>query len=155
MTIVMVDLEGTLSNHDHRLAVLQATMADDPRDREAWKTYYKGLPDDEPRHPVMMLVREWLREGFDVIVYSTRFINKYNHEEEFLRGHELWEGVRLLQRRADQTRITGPALVRQWVQEFEPAVVIDDRDDVREGLRGLVEGMVILAPEDIDDPDLH
>ena len=149
MTFVMVDLEGTLSDHRERLAVLQRTTTQNPRDREAWKTYYKGLPDDEPRHNVMKLVREWVREGFDVLIYSTRFINKYQNEEEWLRGHELWEGTHLLQRRKDQTRIPGPDLVRQWVLEFEPAVVIDDREEVRDKLRGLVPGMVVFSPEDV------
>ena len=145
---VMVDLEGTLSDHTRRLAVLQASTEADPRDREAWKTYYKGLPNDEARHHIMLLVREWIKEGIRPLVYSTRFINKYNHEEEWLRGHELWEHVDLLQRQPTETRIKGPDLVAQWVKEFQPTVLIDDREEVRERCIGLVPGMIIGGPED-------
>lgn len=151
MTIVMVDLEGTLSDNTRRLATLKHTTTVDPRDREAWKKYYKGLPDDPARHSVVMIVREWIREGFNVIVYSTRFINKYEHEKEWLKGHELWEHVELLQRRSDQTRIEGPDLVGQWVKEFEPTVLIDDREEVRMIARGL--GVSAYSPEDFDGPE--
>lgn len=151
--IVMVDLEGTLSDHTDRLAVLQASTATNPRDRTAWKIYYKGLPDDEPRHEIMFLVRDWIREGIRPLVYSTRFINKYNHEEEWLRGHELWEHVDLIQRLPSQTREPGPHLVEQWVREFKPEIIIDDRPEVRERLQGIIPGLMVLSPEDFQPPE--
>ena len=153
MTTVMVDLEGTLSDHSDRLATLRRETAIDSRDRNAWKKYYKGLPDDEPRHSIMLMVREWIREGIRPLVYSTRFINKYNHEEEWLRGHELWEHVDLIQRLPDQTRIAGPELVQQWVRQFTPEIVIDDREEVRDRLRGIIPGIIVYAPEDFDGPE--
>ena len=149
---IMVDLEGTLSDHQDRLRVLQAATEADPRDREAWKIYYKGLPDDEPRHAVMLTVRDWIREGLRPLIYSTRFINKYNHEEEWLRGYELWEHVDLIQRLPTETRIKGPDLVVQWVKTFRPEVIIDDREEVRDKCRGLVPGMVIYGPDDFREP---
>lgn len=150
---IMVDLEGTLSDHTDRLAVLQASTAADPRNREAWKIYYKGLIDDEPRHQIMIMVREWIREGIRPLIYSTRFINKYNHEEEWLRGHELWEHVDLIQRLPTQTREPGPHLVQEWVQRYQPEIIIDDREEVRDRLRGLVKGMVVYGPDDFGPPE--
>ena len=153
MTSVMVDLEGTLSDHTDRLATLQRETADDPRDRGAWKKYYMGLLEDEPRHQIMIMVREWIREGVRPLIYSTRFTNKYRHEEAWLRGHELWEHIDLLQRDPTQTRTPGPDLVAEWVQEFKPEIVIDDREEVRERLRGLVPGLVIYGPHDFGPPE--
>lgn len=146
--IIMVDLEGTLSDHTARLARLRAAIADNPRDREAWKAYYKGLPDDEPRHEVMAFVKDHIRRGERPLIYSTRFINKYNHEEEWLRGHELWEHVDLVQRLPTQSRIPGPSLVADWAKQFKPEILIDDRDEVRDAVRGLVQGMTFLMPKD-------
>jgi hypothetical protein len=151
--IVMVDLEGTLSDNTVRLATLQvSTMrARDQRDPDAWKKYYKGLIDDDPRPAMIELVRKLIREGNRVIIYSTRFINKYNHEEEWLKGHELWQHVEFFQREPGQ-RMDGPALIAQWVRETQPAVLIDDRLEVRDRVRGLVPGLVIMDPADFNPP---
>ena len=62
----MVDLEGTLSDHTDRLAILLATTAADPRNRDAWKMYYKGLPDDLPRPRVLDEVKMWIE---DLVVF--------------------------------------------------------------------------------------
>lgn len=153
MTTVMVDLEGTLSNHTKRLRVLQRTTTDDPRDRNAWRTYYKGLPDDPPRPAVLAVVKDLIQAGIRPVVYSTRFINKYAHEEEWLRGHELWDHVDLLQRDPSQTKIAGPDLVMQWVEELRPEVIIDDRDEVRTKVRGLVPGIVVYSPHDFKESE--
>lgn len=146
---VMVDLEGTLSDHTDRLATLQAATEADPKNRDAWKIYYRGLIDDEPRPGIMEVVREWIELGIRPLVYSTRFINKYNHEEEWLRGHELWEHVDLIQRLPEQTRIPGPQLVVQWVKEFQPTIIVDDREEVRDQCSGILPGgLTIYSPEE-------
>ena len=95
-------------------------------------------------------MREWIRRGDRPLVYSTRFGNKYNHEEEWLRGHELWEHVDFLQR--EEGRIAGPSLVAQWAQVFQPGILIDDRPEVRDACRGLVRGLVCMSHRDLDPP---
>lgn len=144
----MVDLEGTLSDHTERLATL---LEDDEkytkRDRTAWKTYYAGLINDPPRSHIMELVREYISEDIRPLIYSTRFINKYKHEEEWLRLHGLWNEVDLLQRESHMTKIKGPDLVAQWVRQYEPLLLVDDRDEVRELVRQLPGSCVAYAPE--------
>ncbi len=152
MTTIMVDLEGTLSDNEDRLRVLQATTQMDPRDRTAWKTYYQGLIDDEPREAVMWAVRHWIREGTRPLIYSTRFINKYNQEEGWLRGHELWEHVDLIQRPVREHQIKGPDLVCQWVQEYKPTIIVDDRKEVHEILMREHPRVVVLEPDDFTVP---
>lgn len=148
MTTVLVDLEGTLSNHDERRDLLVETTHNDPKNRDAWKTYYAGLPDDEPRTDVLDAVKRWMRaDDTRVIIYSTRFINKYNHEEEWLRGHELWDHVELIQRERTQTRIKGPDLVQLWTREYRPSIVVDDRIEVRDLLEATSD-ITVLGPED-------
>ncbi len=144
----MVDLEGTLSDHTDRLAILQATTAADPRNREAWKIYYKGLPDDEPRPQVLLAVKTWIEAGCYILVYSTRFKNKYGHEEEWLRGHELFDKVILRQRDQWETRIEGPDLVSEWAVRDNPHILIDDREEVRDKVKHWCPDTMVLAPED-------
>lgn len=136
--MIMVDLEGTLSNHEDRLATLLENQEKyRKRDRTAWKTYYAGLIDDPPRTHIMELVREYISDDIRPLIYSTRFVNKYKHEEEWLRLHGLWDHVDLLQREPHMTKIKGPDLVVQWVLEYDPILLIDDREEVRELVRAL------------------
>jgi len=148
MSLVMVDLEGTLSDHTDRLAILQAATVADPRNREAWKIYYKGLPDDEPREYVLRAVKTWIETGHYILVYSTRFKNKYEHEKEWLVGHELFDKVILRQRDQWETRIKGPDLVAEWAVHDKPHILIDDRVEVRDKIRHLCPDTMVLAPED-------
>ena len=148
--IVMVDLEGTLSDHSHRLSVLRHATQGDDKNREAWKNYYKGLPDDEPRHEVVKAVRLWAQDQDKrILVYSTRFQNKYQHEEVWLRGHELWEHVELLQRQQtkEERSIPGPQLVAIWASEWKPDILVDDREDVRDLVEKCVPNTIVLGPE--------
>jgi FMN phosphatase YigB (HAD superfamily) len=152
MTTILVDLEGTLSDHTDRLRVLQATTKLNPKDRTAWKTYYQGLINDEPRENVMYAVREWIRKDIRPLVYSTRFVNKYNQEEEWLRGHELWEHVDLIQRLPQEPAIKGPDLVCQWVWKYKPMIIVDDREEVRDILKRQHPQVAVLGPEDLTRP---
>ena len=148
MSLIMVDLEGTLSDHTDRLAILLATTAADPRNRDAWKTYYKGLPNDLPRPNVLDAVRDWIKGGNYILVYSTRFKNKYAHEEEWLRGHELFNKVILRQRDQWETGIEGPDLVAEWALQDKPVILIDDREEVRDKVKHWCPDTAVLAPED-------
>lgn len=147
MITIMVDLEGTLSDHTDRLSVLEIATRNDPRNRTAWKEYYKGLPDDDPREYVIDAVRRWIRSRNRVVIYSTRFTNKYMHEEEWLRGHELWDHVELWQRESHQTKIKGPDLVAEWAMELDPIILVDDREEVRTKVRAVTDALV-FGPED-------
>jgi len=152
VTTILVDLEGTLTDHTDRLRVLQATTQMDPRDRTAWKTYYQGLINDEPREGVMIAVRNWISKGDRPLIYSTRFVNKHNQEEEWLRGHELWEHVDLIQRLPQEPKIKGPDLVCQWVWKYKPTIIVDDRKEVHEILLRDHPHVVVLEPEDFTRP---
>ncbi len=143
----MIDLEGTLSDHSGRLATLLANEEKyKKRDRTAWKTYYAGLIDDPPRPHIMSLVREYIEEDIRPLIYSTRFINKYKHEEAWLKLHGLWDQVDLLQREPHMTKIKGPDLVVQWVRQHDPLFIVDDRDEVRELVTALPLNCVAYAP---------
>jgi len=144
--MILVDLEGCLSDHTDRLALLQSRTQDNKRDRTAWKDYYKAIMEDQPRTHIMDMVHDWLDADIRPVIYSTRFINKYKHEEAWLRKYELFERVELIQRLPHQTAIKGPDLVLQWVRQYEPEIVIDDRIEVRDKLRGLYAGMMVYGP---------
>jgi hypothetical protein len=145
--MIMIDLEGTLSDHSARLATLLANEEKyKGRDRESWKKYYKGLLQDPPRGHIMDLVHEYIDSGIRPIIYSTRFVNKYNHERQWLEAHDLFEKVELIQRQPHQTKIKGPDLVVQWVRHYDPAIVVDDREEVRDKIRELHRGIMAYSP---------
>jgi len=145
--MIMIDLEGTLSDHTARLATLMDKTKDDVRHRPSWKEYYKGLIHDEPRPHMMELVQEWIENDFRPLVYSTRFVNKYNHEVEWLKINELWGKVDLIQRHPTQTKIKGPDLVVQWVKEKRPEIIVDDRKEVRDKIRALGMQTLVYGPD--------
>ena len=136
----MIDLEGVLSDHTDRLALLQSRTQSDPRDRTAWKKYYAAIMEDQPRTVIMDMVHEWLDDEVKVLVYSTRFMNKYQHEIEWLKKHELWGRVAFIQRMPKETKIKGPDLVVSWMPKLRPTLVIDDREEVRNKIE-------LIAPE--------
>jgi len=65
----------------------------------------------------------------------------------------LWGKVDLIQRLPTQTTIKGPDLVVQWVKKYRPEIVIDDRDDVRNKIRGIVPGMKVYDPDAFLKPE--
>ena len=143
----MIDLEGTLSDSSARLGTLLTNEEKyKSRDRETWKKYYKDLLNDPPRPHILALVHDYIRDGMCPTIYSTRFVNKYNHEKQWLEMHNLWGHVRLIQRQPHQTKIKGPDLVVQWVREVDPAIVIDDREEVRDKIRELQRGIMAYHP---------
>jgi hypothetical protein len=150
----MVDLEGTLSDHEDRLAtLLEHEEKYKKRDRTHWKKYYAGLIDDAPRPHIMQLVRDYIADDMRPLIYSTRFVNKYNHEEQWLRLHGLWGQVDLLQRQPHQTQIKGPELVCQWVREHDPVLLVDDRDEVREAVRLMNVPCIAYHPNAFLNPE--
>ena len=151
---IFVDLEGTLTDHSARLAILLRDQDKyKERDRTAWRTYYKGLLDDPPHPHILELIHGYIGEGMRPLIYSTRFINKYHSEEAWLRKYDLWNHIDLLQRQPYQTKIKGPDLVVQWVRAYAPAVIIDDREEVRQKVRELNRGIIAYPPEAFLDED--
>lgn len=151
--MIMIDLEGVLSDHTDRLALLKERTEGRRRDRTAWKNYYKAIMDDQPRIVIMDMVHDWLAEDIRPIIYSTRFRNKYKHEEEWLRKHELWGHVEFIQREPHQTQIKGPDLVVQWVQQYRPDLIIDDRREVGIKLQIDAPTVTVYHPNDFEDAD--
>lgn len=146
----MIDLEGVLTDHSDRLALLQQRTQADPRNRTAWKEYYKAIMEDAPRTCIMDMVHDWLEEGIRPLIYSTRFQNKYNHEAEWLKKHELLGHIDFTQRMPTQTKIKGPDLVVEWVNRFQPTMIIDDRDEVREKIEVLHPQIEVYNWTDFD-----
>ena len=145
--MIMVDLEGTLSDHTDRLAVLLANEKKyKGRDRAAWKQYYKGILHEPPRPHIMDLVREYIHQDMRPTIYSTRFVTKYNYERQWLEAHDMFDKVDLIQREPHQSKIKGPDLVVQWVRHYDPSIVIDDREEVRAKIRELHRGIMAYHP---------
>jgi hypothetical protein len=146
--IVMCDLEGTLSDHTDRLAVLKQTIDLDPKNRDAWKTYYQGLANDVPREHVIEAVIDWIKSD-EVVIYSTRFQNKYNGETAWLHRHNLWGSVELLLRNPGDRITKGPQLVAIWASELKPKILVDDREEVRTLVRMCCPDTIVMGVDDL------
>ena len=57
--MILVDLEGVLTDHTDRLALLLSRTQDNKRDRTAWKDYYKAIMEDQPRMHILDMVHDW------------------------------------------------------------------------------------------------
>jgi FMN phosphatase YigB (HAD superfamily) len=74
---IIVDMDGTLSDHNHRVHLAQANQ---------WDEYHQGIPDDPPNLDVKALVNMLSREYYILIVtgrmeycreMTTRWLIKY------------------------------------------------------------------------------
>ena len=117
MSLLLIDLEGVLSDNSERLK----TLLESPKKRSDWDRYYNGLIHDEPIEENINLVLEW---SGDVLVYTTRF-HTNGIEKRWLRDHGL--DVDLQMRESYEFRIPGPDLVYAWVNLHDPDMHLDDR----------------------------
>lgn len=128
---IVVDLDGTLCNVDHRLHHVKRTEDKKPD----WKSFFKEIPNDS--------VNEWCSEiirmmgtGYETykIVYASGRPVSYRKEtEEWLKKHDLLIGPVFMRERND---FRADTLAKEAILDFciEPSYnikfILDDRDQV-------------------------
>lgn len=122
--IVLVDLEGTLSDCGHRIHHWQ---------KQDYDTWNELFPQDKPRPEVIDLVVA-LAEKYEIYIATAKPFEYYSDVDKWLKKHLPLQTVEILMR-PDGNEQTSPDLKDSWVQALENegkviALAIDDREDV-------------------------
>lgn len=77
---VIVDIDGTISNCDHRLKYIETKPAD-------WDTFFKSCVKDSPNRGVIEWVNAIAASGISVILVSGRRVDTREDTRRWLRAH--------------------------------------------------------------------
>ena len=118
MPLVVVDLDGTLSNDNHRLHLI---LKDEPD----WPAYFAACVDDEPIEPVVELVRGLHVLGWRVEIWTGRSAVVKDETVAWLAS---WGIVydRLRMRAEDDYRST-EVVKGEWLRGTTVDLTLDDR----------------------------
>lgn len=140
MKNIIVDLDGTLANCDHRVHHVRKTDPD-------WDSFWKGCKNDLANTWCVSLISAMINAGFHVFVVSARSRHTEVETVEWFRDHNLIHpqiSVILVRAFGDST--PDQELKRAWLKGFEhrdeTAFVVDDRQKVVDMWRQ--EGMTCL-----------
>lgn len=145
---IIVDLDGTLANCDHRLHFLRKDLIDDnskaKNKKQNWKMFFKGLKDDP--------VNEWCNEIINkfkndhVILLVSGRPDTYKVETvKWLKAHKIYYN-KLIMRKGNDHR--NDSIVKKEIYEneikpeFNVKFCVDDRQRVVDAWREL--GLVAL-----------
>jgi len=129
--VIIVDLDGTLCNTDHRQHHLEKT----PKD---WKNFFAGIPND----PVVKIVEYFIDQmgGHNEIVFLTGRMQKFrNVTKDWLENLALDE-IELHMRTDDDFRpdtIVKQELYEKFILPRKVALVLEDRTSVVKMWRSL------------------
>ena len=143
-SVIIVDLDGTLSNNDHRVHLAQ---------EKKWEEFHEGISFDLPVDPVATMISEFSGIGYEIIAVTGR-PEKYrsateqwladfdiNIDEVLMRPHDNWESDHELKIK----------IAAEYFGEHAKDIVllvIDDRDRVVEAWRE--NGYFCLQPQNGD-----
>lgn len=144
---VIVDIDGTLADIDHRLHLLPVKQEDGSYGPAGphWKDFYAGMPDDTPHPEIIALSNAMHASDYDIVLCTGRSDDTREVTETWLNQH----GVRyhrLYMRRCGDHRpddiIKEEMLDRLLANGFRPLFAVEDRARVvamwrRRGLRCL------------------
>jgi hypothetical protein len=125
---VIVDLDGTLANAEHRMFYRDGKLD--------WKRFEDPMLilDDKPHHIVADVVR-LLRQKWAIVYVSGRKDTCYNTTVQWLTAQDLWlHPFMLLMRKAEDNRhdfeVKQDILNELIASGYEPVLSLDDRNSV-------------------------
>lgn len=123
---IIVDLDGTLCNTDHR----QHLVADGAKD---WPAFYEALVHDQPHQWCLELIKAMRMQGIIVLLVSGRPMDYWNQTTEWLQKHmPKWDG--LFMRKHNDFRkdsiIKSEIFKNEIEPRFEVIFCVDDRQQV-------------------------
>lgn len=123
--IVLCDLDGTLSDSEHRVHFVRGKNRD-------YESFFAAAGDDAPMWPVITLVRALAQQGHEIHILTGRRDDTREVTEQWLEKHEV-PHHRLVMRPYDD-RTPDHLLKRRWFQqEYDSASVLlalEDRSRV-------------------------
>jgi hypothetical protein len=141
--LAILDVDGSLSDHQHRLPYISGTAR---KDRENWETFYALQYTDVPYEPAILAAKAWQKE-YVVAIFTGR-------PEEYRTDTMVWlknQGIRVdfLYMRPRGDKQTMVDLKLGWLdqvndQGWEVAVVLEDHPGVVEAFRE--RGLFVMQP---------
>ena len=124
---VIFDIDGTLSNLDHR----QHYLEEKP---ENWKLFFRSMGDDTVRDPIRRLYWMFLNQDWNIFIFSSRPDSYRAVTESWLLHHGITGYVSLLMRKESDSRpddiVKHELLTQIRTDGWAPVFAIDDRDQV-------------------------
>lgn len=130
---IIVDIDGTLANIDHRLGFVNTKDTDSEKTQKAdWKNFFKNIPGDS--------VNEWCREimmlmrpRYEIVLCSGRPDDYKRDTKDWLEEHKVFYDALYMRARGDFRR---DDIIKQQILDFELRprynilMCIDDRKNV-------------------------
>ncbi|SRR5690554_6798335 len=122
LMIVITDLDGTLSDAEHRVHLIE-------RNPKNWDAFFEASRDDAPIWPVIRVVQALQAAGHQIHVLTGRSDSTREATVAWLEAHEVPFDRLLMRSAGDYT--PDDRLKRDWfVQDYKPEdvlLVLDDR----------------------------
>lgn len=126
---IIVDLDGTLCNIDHRLHYIKRPEGV----KKDWKGFFNDIDKDSVNEWCRTLIYTFREQGYQVVYASGRPSDHYNVTSKWLEDHYLWTGHLYMRERNDFRQ---DFLAKETILDFELEprfkieFIIDDRDQV-------------------------
>lgn len=137
MRTVVIDLDGTLANIDHRTHLVK-------RDKPLWDEFYAACCDDTVNHWCKSLMASMSAQSYTVLIVSARRDTEKTKTLLWLQENGvIYDDLIMLRKGADHTKDT--ELKRAWLKSYRKEnilFVVDDRQKVVDMWRE--EGVVCL-----------
>lgn len=149
---IIVDIDGTLANCEHRVHHIQGFADDKEATFKAdWDAFYKDCMDDIAIVPVCDLVRSLVDDNWAIILMTGRSDHYRKETEKWLSVYDIQYDVLLMRKHGDHT--DDLQIKRAWYRMLQkgqislggvkiPMLVIEDRKQVVEMWRE--EGLICL-----------
>lgn len=128
---IIVDLDGTLCNIDHRLHFVKKVEGK----KSDWKNFFYNIPGDSVNPWCEKLIRSMKYAGYEIVYASGRPSDHYNITKEWLEKHGLYFGHLYMRERNDFRQ---DYLAKETILDFELETrfkiefIVDDRKQVVE-----------------------
>lgn len=129
---IMVDIDGTLANIDHRVHfVIQK-----PKD---WKSFYAGIKDDKINQWCLDIIENFEQSHF-VILLTGRDESQREATVEWLERQGVYYDILLMRPKGDRREdfVVKPEIYESRIKpDFEVSFVVEDRTNVVKAWRSL------------------
>ncbi len=139
--VLIVDLDGTLTNCEHRVHYVECDEPD-------WKSFYKGMIDDPINEWCKRIIETFSRDNVEIIFITGRPQTYRNLSEEWLRKHQIVYKslyMRDEEDHRDDHLVKKEIYLNHVKDKFKTLFVLDDRKSVVTMWRG--QGLTCLQPD--------
>lgn len=128
---ILVDLDGTLANCDHRRDFVRSK----PKN---FKAFFEGMVHDTVNEPVRLIVDTLKEKGLHVVIMTGRDGNYEKHSRDWLKKHNIEYDAFFIRKVKDYRcdSIVKSEIVDEIIESgYNPVLAIDDRPRVLRMLR--------------------